>query len=220
VKRLRSHRAGAFFGVAALGLLGGGGARVAGSPGLAEGIWLAVTVGGLVASTVTTLIAVRRRRASVDVIALLALAGALVVGEVFAGAVITVMLASGTLLEARAAARARRELSLLAERAPRSARRHDDGTLVTVAVDQVRRGDLLLVGTGEVVPVDGRLKGPGVFDESALTGEAMPVERAAGDDVRSGVVNLAQPVDLVATALAADSTYAGSNRRRPPPHPS
>jgi len=209
VKRWRSHRAGVLFGVAALGLLGGGAARVAGFPGLAEAVWLAVTIGGLVASTVTTGIAVRHRRASVDVIALLALAGALVVGEAFAGAVITVMLASGTLLEARAAARARRELSLLVERAPRTARRHEGGTLVAVTVEQVHRGDVLLVGTGEVVPVDGRLQGPGVFDESALTGEAMPVERPAGDDVRSGVVNLAQPVDVVATALAAESTYAG-----------
>jgi len=59
------------------------------------------------------------------------------------------------------------------------------------------------------VPVDGRLLALGVFDESALSGEAMPVERPAGDDVRSGVVSLAQPVDLVATALAAESTYAG-----------
>jgi heavy metal translocating P-type ATPase len=209
VKWLRSHRAGAFFGVAALGLLGGLGCRLAGWPGGAEGLWLAVTVLGLVASTASTLIAVRRRRTSVDVIALLALAGALVVGEAFAGAVITVMLASGILLEARAAARARRELSLLVERAPRTARRHDGDTLATVPVDLVGRGDRLLVGTGEVVPVDGRLLVPGVFDESALTGEAMPVERPAGDDVRSGVVNLAQPVDLVATALAAESTYAG-----------
>ena len=209
MKRWRSHRAEAFFAVAALGLLGGGGARAAGFPDVATGLWLAVTIGGLVASTVTTGIAARHRRASVDVIALLALAGALVVGEAFAGAVITVMLASGTLLEARAAARARRELSLLVERAPRTARRHEGGTLAAVAVEQVHRGDVLLVGTGEVVPVDGRLQGPGVFDESALTGEAMPVERPAGDDVRSGVVNLAQPVDLVATAEAADSTYAG-----------
>jgi heavy metal translocating P-type ATPase len=209
VKWLRSHREGAFFGVAALGLLSGLGCRLAGSAGLADGVWLVVTVLGLVASTAATVIAVHRRRASVDVIALLALAGALVVGEVFAGAVITLMLASGTLLEARAAARARRELSLLVERAPRTARRHDGDTLRTVAVDQVLRGDLLLVGAGEIVPVDGRLQAPGVFDESALTGEAMPVERPAGDDVRSGVVNLAQPVDLVATAPAADSTYAG-----------
>ena len=71
-----------------------------------------------------TVTAIRRGQLSVDVIAVLALAGALVVDEPFAGAMITVMLASGQLLEARAAARARRELSLLVERAPRTARRH------------------------------------------------------------------------------------------------
>lgn len=206
---LRAHREVALFAVAAIGLVVGVGARVAGALEVADWVWLVVTVLGLVQSTASTLAAVRRRQASVDVIALLALAGALVVGEPFAGAVITVMLASGILLEARAAARARRELSLLVQRAPRSARRRDGDTLTTVPVDQVRRGDRLLVGTGEVVPVDGRLLVPGVFDESALTGEAMPIERPAGDDVRSGVVNQGTPVDLIATALAAESTYAG-----------
>jgi heavy metal translocating P-type ATPase len=214
MQRLRPHREGAFFGIATWGLVLGVGVHLAGSQALAQWVWLAVTVLGLVQSTASTAAAVRRRRASVDVVALLALAGALAVGEAFAGAVISVMLASGILLEARAAARARRELSLLVERAPRSARRRDgDGrageTLTTVPVDEVRRGDQLLVGTGEVVPVDGRLLVPAVFDESALTGEAMPVERPAGDEVRSGVVNQGQPVDLVATALAAESTYAG-----------
>ena len=50
---------------------------------------------------------------------------------------------------------------------------------------------------------------PACFDESALTGEPLPVERTAGDDVRSGVVNAGPPVDLLATAVAAESTYAG-----------
>ncbi|HEY7815154.1 MAG TPA: heavy metal translocating P-type ATPase, partial [Nakamurella sp.] len=152
---------------------------------------------------------IRRGQSSVDIIAVLALAGALVVNEPFAGAMITVMLASGRLLEARAAARARRELSLLVERAPRSARRHVAGAVVEVPVDEVVVGDRLLVGTGEIVPVDGRLLSTAVLDESALTGEPLPVERITGDDVRSGVVNAGQPIDLLATAVAAESTYAG-----------
>ena len=71
---------------------------------------------------------------------MLALAGALAVDEPFAGAMITVMLASGQLLEARAAARARRELSLLVERAPRTARRRVEGGVVEVPVDDVVPG--------------------------------------------------------------------------------
>ena len=75
--------------------------------------------------------------------------------------------------------------------------------VVEVPVDDVVVGDRLLVGTGEIVPVDGRLLSPAVLDESALTGEPLPVERIAGDDVRSGVVNAGQPIDLLATAVAA-----------------
>ncbi|HEX7805040.1 MAG TPA: heavy metal translocating P-type ATPase, partial [Cellulomonas sp.] len=156
-----------------------------------------------------TVSAVRRRQPSVDVIALLALAGAIWVKEPFAGAMITVMLATGQLLDARASARARRELSLLVERAPRTARRRVAGGVVDVPVEEVARGDLLLVGTGEVVPVDGRLMSGAVLDEAALTGESLPVERLAGDVVRSGVVNAGPPIDLMATAVAAESTYAG-----------
>jgi len=169
VKWLHAHREGVFFAVAGLGLVMGAGLSLTGQAPVAVRVWLAVTVLGLVQSAGSTLAALRRRQASVDVIALLALAGALAVGEAFAGAMITVMLASGTLLEARAAARARRELSLLVQRAPRTAHRHDGEQLCTVAVEAVCHGDRLLVGTGEVVPVDGRLLGPGVFDESALT---------------------------------------------------
>jgi len=100
------------------------------------------------------------------------LAGALVVNEPFAGAMITVMLASGQLLEARAAARARRELSLLVQRAPRSARRRDGGGVVEVPVDDVLIGDRLLVGTGEIVPVDGRL-----LSSAVLTRPHSPASR-------------------------------------------
>jgi len=98
----------------------------------------------------------------------------------------------------------------LIDRAPKSARRYEDGHLVVIDLDQVLPGDLLLVASGEVVPVDGSLvSASAVLDESALTGEPLPVERALGDRVRSGVVNAGGPLDLRAVTSAEDSTYAG-----------
>ena len=196
--------------LASLGLLAAGGvAWVLDARDAATWSWVAGAVLGLAMSVASTVVAARRRQPTVDVIAVLALAGALAVDEPFAGAMITVMLASGQLLEARASARARRELGLLVARAPRTARLRSGDAVQEVAVDDVLRGDHLVVGTGEVVPVDGRLLTPGILDESALTGEPLPVERPAGDEVRSGVVNAGPPLELLATSVAAESTYAG-----------
>src|SRR6478672_9191588 len=204
-----AHQERALFAVSTALLLAGGIAWLMSASAAATALWITGTALGLVFSVAWTVVAIRGGRLSVDIIAVLALAGALLIKEPFAGAMITVMLASGQLLEARAAARARRELSLLAERAPRSARCRVQDRVVEVPVDDVVIGDRLLVGTGEIVPVDGRLLSTAVLDESALTGEPLPVERMTGDDVRSGVVNAGQPIDLLATAVAAQSTYAG-----------
>ncbi|HEX6467710.1 MAG TPA: heavy metal translocating P-type ATPase [Streptosporangiaceae bacterium] len=197
------------FGVAAVLLVAGLLAAWAAATEAARAAWVAATVLGLAYSTVSILASLWRRQATVDVIAWLALVGALLVGEPLAGAVIAVMLATGAVLEARAAARARRELSRLAAGAPRIARRQTPDGVVEVPAGEVVGGDRLLVGAGELVPVDGRLMDSGVFDESALTGESIPVERRPGEDVRSGVINAGGPVGMVATATAADSTYAG-----------
>ena len=204
----RDRAAAVFFVASALLLAAGAVAAVTGASGVSQALWVAATVLGLALSTVWTVRALAARRPSVDVIAVLALAGALWVGEAFAGAMVTVMLATGRLLEERAAARADRELRLLVERTPRTARRRTGDRVDGIPAEQVVPGDVLVVGTGEVVPVDGRLLGAATFDESTLTGEPMPVERPSGDDVRSGVVNAGPPVDLVATSSASASTYA------------
>lgn len=206
---LRDHIESLLFGASVILLAGGGAAWLLGWHPVAAILWAAGTILGLVFAVAWLAGALRRRQVSVDVIAVLALAGALWVSEPFAGAMITVMLATGRLLEARAQARARRELSLLVERAPRTARRRVEGGVESVPVEEIRVGELIVVGTGEVLPVDGRLLSIGTLDESALTGESLPVERLAGDDVRSGVVNAGAPIDLIATAAVADSTYAG-----------
>ena len=209
VNRLRGSKELLLFVSSTMLLAAGGAAWLLAAETPSDILWVADTLLGLAFSLFWTIGAIRRRQPSVDVIAVLALAGALAVDEPFAGAMITVMLASGQLLEARAAARARRELSLLVERAPRTARLRVDGGIVEVPVDDVVLGDRLLVGTGQIIPVDGRLLSTGTMDESALTGEPLPVERHVGEAVRSGVVNAGPPIDLVAAAAAAESTYAG-----------
>jgi heavy metal translocating P-type ATPase len=206
---LKQHGATALFGTAVVLLAAGAVAWFAHWRTVADALWVAATVVGLVYAVSLMAGALRRRELSVDVIAVLALAGALAVGEPFAGAVIAVMLGTGQLLEARADARARRDLSLLVKRSPRTARRRVDGGVVEVPVDQVTVGERLIVAAGEVVPVDGRLLTAAVLDESALTGESRPVDRRVGEDVRSGVVNGGKPLELLATSTATESTYAG-----------
>jgi len=172
--------------------------------------WIVVAACGIALSLVSMVESLLAGRLGVDVIALLALVGAVAVGEELAGAVISVMLASGRALEGWAAGRAHRELRALLERAPRDAHRYQDGGLAVVDLAAVVPGDLLLVAAGEVVPVDGSLASDAaVLDESALTGEPLPIEHVQGDRIRSGVVNAGAPLDLRATTAAADSTYAG-----------
>lgn len=178
-------------------------------PGVQDLAWGAAGALGAIAATVGVVTALRSGRGGVDVLALLAIGGALAVGEYLAAAIITVMVATGQYLEERAQSRAERELRLLADRAPHVARRVTGDEVHEIAVDDVRPGDLLLVSSGDIVPADGRLSQPGTFDESVLTGEALPVHREVGDLVRSGVVNCGQPVQMLATAAADHSTYAG-----------
>jgi heavy metal translocating P-type ATPase len=167
----------------------------------------AVTAAGLAVTIVRDLI---RRRAGVDVIALLAMLGALALGQYLAGAVIALMLTGGQALEAHAAGRARRELTALIGAAPRTARRIVGARIETVDVDAIAPGDVLLVRSGEAVPVDAVVTDPvGMFDESALTGESRPVARRSHARVPSGAVNAGAPVELRAVAAARDSTYAG-----------
>ncbi|MBW4053353.1 MAG: heavy metal translocating P-type ATPase [Proteobacteria bacterium] len=151
-----------------------------------------------------------RGELGVDVIAVLAMAGALLLGQYLAGAVIAVMLTGGSALEQYAIARARHELSALISRAPRIAHRRQGREFTDIPVDQISLGDALVVKPGEVVPVDGIIgSGGAVLDESSLTGESRPVSLAAGMPVRSGGSNAGGPFELRVTATASQSTYAG-----------
>jgi heavy metal translocating P-type ATPase len=193
-----------------LALLAGTIALVAGQPALAGTLWTAGTVPVLAVLVVTMAMSVARGEFGLDLIAALAMAGSIALGEHLAGVVIALMFAGGQALEAYAERRARREISALLSRAPRLAQRVDNGTVTTVPVDEIRPQDRIMVRAGELVPVDGLIADAEVtVDESALTGESVPVVRGRGALVLSGSANAGSPFIVVAVRPAADSAYAG-----------
>jgi heavy metal translocating P-type ATPase len=175
----------------------------------ADLVWAATTAMLLLPLAYSVLRSLLRGDVGVDAIALFSMGGALALGEYLAGAVVALMLAGGDALEESANRRARRELTALVERAPRSAlvRRRDE--LVEVPVDDVGVDEVVLVRAGEVVPVDGMvLSEEAIVDESALTGEPLPVTVHRGGNVRSGTSAAGTAFELRALRPAAESAYA------------
>jgi len=197
-------------GLAALGLAAGFAVRLAGLGAWSSAIWAAVTVPVLLALLAEIVTSLRRGDLGLDIVAALSMSGALAVGETLAAAIVALVYAGGQFLESYAERAARREMTALLSRVPRTAVRHRDGRLEEVALDLIAPGDRLLVRRGDVVPVDGTVaEGIAVLDQSALTGESLPVQLRSGESVLSGSTNVGDAFDLTATRLAAQSTYAG-----------
>ena len=197
-------------GLGALGLAVGGVLALSHQNNASGLVFIAVAVAPVVPLAREIFDKLRRREPGVDIIAVIAVAAALALGELLTAAIIGLMLATGRFLEEYAAGRAERELTALLSRAPRQAHRVRDGEIELVDVGEVGRGDRLMIKAGEVVPVDGVvLGGAALIDESALTGEPLPTERQPGDLVSSGAVNAADVFEVLATSDAEHSTYSG-----------
>jgi P-type E1-E2 ATPase len=148
-------------------------------------------------------------RLGVDAVALVAMIAALALGETLTAIVVAVMYAGGNALEDFAVSRAERDLKALIDRAPRVAHCERGGEVDDIPVSDVGIGDHLLVRAGEIVPVDGIVAEDASLDESAITGEPIPVLKHRGEAARSGAVNAGPSFFLEATATEGDSTYAG-----------
>jgi len=196
--------------LSALGLAIGAGLWMAGMPGMAHWAWGAGVVPVLAALCVEIIRSLIKGDVGLDIVAALSMSAALFFGETLAAAVVALMYSGGTVLESFAEGRARREMRDLLARVPRTATRHRDGQLEKIALDAIMPDDLLLIRQGEVVPVDGTVASEhAMLDQSALTGEAMPVRLTRDMNVMSGATNAGEAFDLRATREAADSTYAG-----------
>lgn len=193
--------------LAALGV--GGLLHVLSAPEAGDAVWAIATAVVLVPLAWSVGRSLLHGDVGVDAIALVAMAASLALGEYLAGAVVGLMLAGGNALEDSAAGRARRELKALVDRAPRVAHRRVRDVVDEVPVDALAVGDNVVVRHGEVVPIDGLVTSEeAVLDESALTGEALPVTCKRGAPIRSGTVNAGEAFELRATRPASESAYA------------
>lgn len=176
---------------------------------LANWVLLAVVLLGGIPLLWETIQQFFHKEFSVDVIAILAIGGSVLLGQYLAGALVVLMLSGGEALEAYALRRARSSLSALAERAPRTAHMWRGEELVSIPAEQVEVGMEIVVKPGELIPVDGVVtSGSSSLSEADLTGEPMPVRKTPGMLVLSGSVNLDGVLEVRASKRSAESKYA------------
>ncbi len=124
-------------------------------------------------------------------------------------AMILTLITVGKMLEARSKGRTTDALKGLMKIAPKTANVIADGQERTVPIEQVKKGDIFVVRPGENIPVDGVvLEGSSAVDESALTGESIPVDKAAGDMVSAATVNQVGFIRCQATRVGEDTTLS------------
>ena len=196
--------------IAVTGLTVGLIAYLAALPFVAYWAWFAGTTPVVVGLAVSIARDFFAGRMGVDAVAFVSMSAALVFGEPLAGVVVAIMYSGGNVLEDFAVARAERDLRELVDRAPRIAHRRTGDAVEDVSIDAIAVGDRVLVRAGEVVPVDGTVAGgSALIDESALTGEPLPVTRRSHEEVRSGTLNAGETFEMRASTTAGESTYAG-----------
>ncbi len=124
-------------------------------------------------------------------------------------AMILTLITVGKMLEARSKGKTTDALKSLMRMAPKTATILKDGAEAVVPVEQVRKGDVFVVRPGENIPVDGRiLEGSSAINESALTGESIPVDKAEGDVVSAATVNQSGFIRCEATRVGEDTTLS------------
>lgn len=155
------------------------------------------------------LMALRYRTFSIDLLVTIAVIGALIIGEYVESAVVAFLFLFGAYLEQRSLERTRTSIRELVEATPSRALLLQDGNEVEVDVDEITEGDIVLVKTGDSLPVDGSIiEGEGHVQQAAITGEPVPVRRSVGDEVFAGTTLENGYLKVCASKVGDDTTYA------------
>ncbi len=141
----------------------------------------------------------------------IAMVACIYIGELFAAGEVAFIMAIGAILEERTVARAKKGISKLISLTPQQGRRiikeNEAEREEIVPAEDIRKGDLLRVLPGEIIPVDGKIIfGDTSVDQSIMTGESLPVDKKVGDDVFCGTINRFGSIDISATQVGADSS--------------
>lgn len=136
-----------------------------------------------------------------------AMIAAVCIGDLFAAGEVAFIMEIGAILEDMTTERAKKGLKKLISLTPTQGRLIRDGKEIMVSAETIRSGDLLRVLPGETIPVDGEIiSGETSVDQSIMTGESLPVDKAVGDSVFCGTINRFGSVDMKATKVGEDSS--------------
>jgi heavy metal translocating P-type ATPase len=148
------------------------------------------------------------RRMTMELSMTLALVAALAIGEFFTALVITAFVLVAEVLERMTVDRGRHAIKELLHYLPRTAIVRRDGKAVEVSAEHVKIGDSVLVNPGSKLPVDGRVvAGHSYVDQATITGESMPVEKAAGAEVFAGTINQSGALEIRAERIGRDTSF-------------
>lgn len=151
----------------------------------------------------------KERTVDIDLLMILAALGAAYVGAPLEGGVLLFLFSLSNLLQHGAMDHARKAIHALMKLRPANALTRRDGKLVTLPIDDLIIGDLVIVRPGESIPLDGVIEsGESALDESSLTGESMPQNKKSGDPVFAGTINTSGGLEVRVTRLARDSAIA------------
>ncbi len=149
------------------------------------------------------------REINVDLLMVLAAAGAATVNQWREGAILLFLFSLSNVLQAYAMDRSRNAIKALLKLRPNEATIRQDGNLIIVPVESLNIGDVVVIRPGERFPIDGRvIDGESMVDQSPITGESMPVSKTKGNDVFAGTVNQNGSLDVQVTRPANDTTLA------------
>ncbi len=148
------------------------------------------------------------KRMTMELSMTIALAAALLIGEVFTALVIVFFVLIAEVLEEKTVERGRRALRSLSEQLPKLAETISAGGLRTKSLDDVASGEVLLIRPGGCIPVDGEVvKGNSFVDQSAITGESLPVEKMSGDKVFAGTMNQSGALEVRVAKVGRDTAF-------------